>query len=213
MDTPENKTLDALAERVLEARVEFETRLPERGKRFPVEEFDRLWLAVLEYATQMKKRKWLHRDVVREFSGFREYLQLEIFNTPGHALRRADRMEILLFNDYDAYPEDDDLPVPESTLGETELEFGLHEGECAGCEVFRRIGDLGLCEDCSGMLERDLIRKRDWASSVTVYGLSDHEREDVRSQIVHKFGEGQELIDPIRPAKLERKRRKGKRQK
>ncbi len=119
----------------MEARVEFETRLPERGKRFPVEEFDRLWLAVLEYATQMKKRKWLHRDVVREFSGFREYLQLEIFNTPGDALRRADRMEILLFNDYDAYPEDDDPP------------------------------------------------------------------------------EGQELIDPIRPAKSERKRRKGKRRK
>ena len=122
-------------------------------------------------------------------------------------------MEILLFNDYDAYLEDDDPPVPESMLGETELEFGLHEGECAGCEAFRRIGDLGLCEDCSGKLERDLIRKRDWASSVTVYGLSDHEREDVRSQIVHIFGEGQELIDPIRPAKSDRKRRKGKRRK
>ena len=112
MDTPENKTFDALAERVLEARVEFETQLPERGKRFPVEEFDRLWLAVLDYATQMKKRKWLHRDVVREFRGFREYLQLEIFNTPGDALRRADRMEILLFDDYDPYPEDDDSIRP-----------------------------------------------------------------------------------------------------
>jgi len=112
MDTPEKKTLDALAERVLEARVEFETRLPERGKRFPVEEFGRLWLAVLEYATQMKERKWLHRDVVREFIGFREYLQLEIFNTPVGALRRAERMEILLFDDYDAYPEDDDTIRP-----------------------------------------------------------------------------------------------------
>ena len=97
MDAPGNKALDALAERVLDARAEFDARLHGRGRRFPVEEFDRLWLAVLEYAAQMRSRKWLHRDVAREFSGFREYLQLEIFDTPGDALRRADRMEIVLF--------------------------------------------------------------------------------------------------------------------
>ncbi len=107
MNTPGNVALDVLAKRVLEARAEFDARLDGRGRRFPMEEFDRLWQAVAEYAAQMKGRKWLHRDVAREFSGFREYLQLEIFDTPGDALQRADRMESVLFADYDAYPEDD----------------------------------------------------------------------------------------------------------
>ena len=108
MDTPGNSALDALAEQVLYAQAEFDTRLHGHCERFPMKEFDRLWLAVLEYASQMKGRKWIHRDVVREFSGFREHLQLEIFEIPGDALRRADRMEIVLFSDYDAYPEDDE---------------------------------------------------------------------------------------------------------
>ncbi len=105
---PENRMLDAVAEQVMDARAELDAQLERHGRRFPMQEYDRLWIAVLEYTTQMKSRKWLHRDVAREFRGFREYLQLEIFNTPGHALRRADRMEVLLFDDYDAYPEDDE---------------------------------------------------------------------------------------------------------
>ena len=108
MDAPENRALATLAEQVLDARTEFDAQLHGHRKQFPVKEFDRLWLAVLEYASQMKGRKWIHRDVAREFSGFREYLQLEIFDIPGEALRRADRMEIVLFADYDAYPEDDE---------------------------------------------------------------------------------------------------------
>ncbi len=83
-------------------------------------------------------------------------------------------------------------------------------GECAGCEIFGRINDLGLCEGCSGKLERDLIRNRDWAYSVTAYGLSHEQREDVRKQVVRKYGEGLELIAPSRPAKSNRKRRKGR---
>jgi len=208
MDTPGNEALDALAERVLKARAEFDIRLDGRSERFPFEEFDRLWLAILAYAVQMKGRKWLHRDVAREFSGFREYLQLGIFNTPGDALRRADRMEVVLFSDYDAYPEDDDPRVPESTLEEMKGEFGLHEGECIGCESFRRVGDLGLCEDCSNKLERDLIRERDWASSAMAYGLNDGQREEVRNQVMSEFGEGLELITQSRQVDPRRGRRK-----
>jgi len=108
MDTPKNRVLDGVAEQVMEARAEFDAQLERHGGQFPTREYDRLWIAVLEYTSQMKSREWLHRDVAREFRGFREYLQLEIFNTPGPALRRADRMENLLFSDYDAYPEDDE---------------------------------------------------------------------------------------------------------
>ena len=210
MNTPGNAALDVLAKRVLEARTELDARLDRRGSRFPMEEFDRLWQAVAEYAAQMKSRMWLHRDVAREFSGFREYLQLEIFDTPGDALRRADRMEIVLFADYDAYPEDDERPGSENMMGETEHEFGLRVDQCAGCEDFRRIDDLGLCEDCSKKLDRDLIRERDWACSVTAYGLNDEQREEVRRQVIGEFGEGLELVAPSRRAKPKRKRWKGR---
>lgn len=160
----------------------------------------------------MKSRKWLHRDVAREFSGFREYLQLEIFDTPGDALRRADRMEIVLFSDYDAYP-DDEQPGSVNMMGKTGHEFGLRDDQCAGCGVFSRIDDLGLCEDCSNKLDRDLIRERDWACSVTAYGLNDEQREKIRRQVISEFGEGLELVASSQRVKPKRKRWKGRKQK
>ena len=208
MDALENPVLDALAERVLEAHAEFDARLGKRGRRFPVAELDRLWQAVLKYSAAMKSLKWLHRDVARELSGLREYLELESFKTPSDAVRRADQMECILFADYDPYLDDDEPPGFENIMGETETEFGRHEDECAGCEQFRRVNELGVCEDCSQKLERDLIRKRDWAYSVTAYGMSDERREDMRRQIIDNFGEGLELIAPSRQVEMNRKRRK-----
>jgi len=37
--------------------------------------------------------------------------------------------------------------------------LGTFEGECQGCDMITRVNDLGLCEECSGKLERDLIRQ------------------------------------------------------
>ena len=104
----ETAALDALAERVLEARGDFESRLHKKSRRFPREEFDRLWLRVTEYSTAIKGLDWLHRDVAREISGFREYLQLELFKTPSDVVRRADQMESILFADQDPYLDHDD---------------------------------------------------------------------------------------------------------
>ncbi len=93
---------------------------------------------------------------------------------------------------------------------EAEAEFGLYEGECAGCEILGRVNDLGLCDGCSGKLERDLIRDRDWAYSVTAFGLSNEQREDLRRQVVRKYGKGLELIAPSPQARSNRKRRKNR---
>jgi hypothetical protein len=213
MDAAENPILDALANRIMDAHAAFDVRLGGRGQRFPVAEFDRLWRAVLEYSAAMTGLKWLHRDVARTLSGFREYLELGIFKTPPDVVRRADQMECVLFSDYDPYPDDDEPPVFENTMGETETEFDLHEDECAGCEQFRRANELGVCEDCSQKLERDLIRKRDWAYGATAYGVSEERREDMRRQIVDKFGEGLELIAPSQQVELNPKRRKRRRRK
>jgi len=207
MDVLENPVLDALAERVLEAHAEFDARLVRRGRRFPTVEFDRLWRAVLEYSAAMKSLKWLHRDVAREVSGFREYLRLECFNTPSDAVRRADQMECILFAGYDPYLDDDEQPGLENLMLEMETNLGGHEAECAGCEQLGRVNELELCEDCSQKLERDLIRKRDWAYSVTAYGMSGERREEMRRQVVDNFGEGLELIAPSRQVEMNRKRR------
>jgi len=207
LDPPGNEELDALAQRVLEARAELDTGLPESGRRFPVAAIEMLWRAVLEYSAAMKGLKWLHRDVVRELSGLREYLELATFKTAPDVLQTADRIECLLFAGYDPYPEDGDGPYSENTKGH---EFGSRDDQCAGCEAFGRIDDLGLCENCSTKLERDLIRERDWAYSVTAYGLNDEQREEVRRQIVGEFGEDLELIAPSRRVKPKRKRWKGR---
>ena len=75
-------------------------------------------------------------------------------------------------------------------MGEMKDEFGSYDGECAGCEGYCRINDIGLCEGCSAKLERDLIRQRDWTYSMTAHGLSDKQRETVRRQIVRKYAAG-----------------------
>ena len=99
--------------------------------------------------------------------------------------------------------EDDELNV-----------FGFYEGECQGCDVFTRLNDLGLCEECAGKLERDLIRQRDWDYSALAYGCSESKREELRKEIIVRHGEKMELIAPKKePQRKHKKTRKGKRKK
>lgn len=44
-----------------------------------------------------------------------------------------------------------------------------YEAECQGCDMFLPVNDLGPCEDCAGKIDRDMIRKRDWAYSVLAF--------------------------------------------
>jgi predicted amidophosphoribosyltransferase len=47
--------------------------------------------------------------------------------------------------------------------------FPQDKAECQSCDIFLPVNDLGLCEDCAGKLDRDMIRKRDWAYSVLAF--------------------------------------------
>jgi ribosomal protein L34E len=69
-------------------------------------------------------------------------------------------------------------------------------GECVSCDMFRPLDDLGLCPVCTTMLERDLIRQRDWEYAASTAFLSDEGREALRRKVVTEYGEGLELIDP-----------------
>jgi hypothetical protein len=75
-------------------------------------------------------------------------------------------------------------------------EWGFYEGECAGCDLWGRINDLGLCMNCADKLERDLVRERDWDYSALAFLLSDKDREQLRQQIIREHGKDLELIAP-----------------
>jgi hypothetical protein len=69
-------------------------------------------------------------------------------------------------------------------------------GECVSCDMFRPLDHLGLCLVCAAMLERDLIRQRDWEYAASTALLNDEDREALRRKVVAEYGEGLELIDP-----------------
>jgi hypothetical protein len=90
--------------------------------------------------------------------------------------------------------------------------FGFYEGECQGCDIFQSLNDLGLCEECAGKLDRDLIRQRDWAYSVSAFGVPESKLEDLRIEVIKKYGKELELIAEEKPKKKKvKKRRKGNR--
>jgi hypothetical protein len=80
---------------------------------------------------------------------------------------------------------------------------------CAGCERLVAVDDLGLCQECSAKLDRDLIRARDWAYSVTAALTQETERETLRLNVIARYGAAYELIQP--PTQAERRARKPKR--
>ncbi len=71
----------------------------------------------------------------------------------------------------------DGPPFPDS-LEEDDLgEYGVFEGQCAACDAYARVDDLGLCEDCTGKLDRDMIRERSWDHSATAWACPKEKRE------------------------------------
>jgi hypothetical protein len=67
-------------------------------------------------------------------------------------------------------------------------------GECVSCDQFRPLDDLGLCLVCAAMLERDLIRQRDWEYAAATALLSDESREALGQEVVAEYGEALEPI-------------------
>lgn len=71
------------------------------------------------------------------------------------------------------------------------------EGQCQACDRYGPVDDLMLCEDCSAMFERDLIRQRAWDYSASAFGLPNQAREELRRQVIAQYGADLELIEPM----------------
>ena len=93
--------------------------------------------------------------------------------------------------------------------------FGIEStGECQGCDTFKSLNDLGLCDDCAEKLDRDLIRQRDWAYSASAFEVPSSKYEELRQNIISQYGEKLELIVPSKSpysSKKQKKKRKKKR--
>lgn len=107
-----------------------------------------------------------------------------------------------------------DSDLYEVIHSEDDVLFGLEStGECQGCDTITSLNDLGLCDDCSAKLERDVIRQRDWAYSALAYGVPSSKREELRNNVISQYGEKLELIGPpkhLSPSKRQKKKSKKK---
>jgi hypothetical protein len=91
--------------------------------------------------------------------------------------------------------------------------WGMWDGQCQACDVWGRVNDMMLCENCASKLERDLIRQRDWDYSALAFGLSSKDREALRRRVIAQFGEALELIAPPGKTQKDRSSRGRKRRK
>lgn len=81
-------------------------------------------------------------------------------------------------------------------------------GECAGCDRWRTLDDLGLCAECAAKMERDLIRQRAWAYSATAFACDPGEYEALRAWVIENHGTAYELLAPPDDKKRRRRRKR-----
>jgi hypothetical protein len=91
---------------------------------------------------------------------------------------------------------------------EDEELFGIWDGQCQACEMWGRVNDLMLCEECDGRIQRDLIRARDWDYVAAAFGLDDEGRERLRVEVIRQYGAKNELIIDQKPKKRKSRRRR-----
>ncbi len=92
-----------------------------------------------------------------------------------------------------------------------DIEFGFFEADCVACEVYTKVNDIGLCEDCDAKVDRDLIRNRDWDYSSSAFGCPVDRREELRNHVIANYGEALELLVAEPPPQEQSKARKRKR--
>ena len=79
---------------------------------------------------------------------------------------------------------------------------------CEGCDLFKSVNDLSLCDDCFAKLERDLIRSRQWDYSATVVAVPKDQLEALREHVIRDYGADYELIEDPNAKKLKLKNKR-----
>ena len=93
---------DKLAANVMDAYVEFQSQFNGKGP-FPMNYFQTFFEVAVRYIESVKNSPMIHRNVASVISDLREILELTSSRTPGRAIADADRLECMLFCEYDPY--------------------------------------------------------------------------------------------------------------
>src|SRR5262249_687052 len=100
---------DRAAAVVLQRWLDFQNALS--GKRkYPVPQFKSFVEAVRRYIELSKDDPLIHRNVAKAINGLTAFLEVERKRVPGDVLWEADRLECLLFGEYDPDFESDEPP-------------------------------------------------------------------------------------------------------
>ena len=99
---------DKLAENVMDAYVEFQSRFNGKGP-FPMNYFQTFFEVAVRYIESVKNSPMIHRNVASTISDLREILELTSSRTPG-GIADVDRLECMLFSEYDPYFEGHEPP-------------------------------------------------------------------------------------------------------
>ena len=97
---------DRLAAEVEDRWIDFQMALSDR-RRYPMEQFRAFWHAGKRYSEMTKGDALIHRKVV---NGLTDFLSVERKRVPEDVLYDAERLESMLFAEYDCGFEGDEPP-------------------------------------------------------------------------------------------------------
>jgi hypothetical protein len=100
---------DRSAAVVLQRWLDFQSALSDK-RRYPVQEFKSFVEAARRYIALSKGDPLIHRNVANAINGLTDSLEVEGKRVPGDVLREAQRLECLLFAEYDPHFEGDEPP-------------------------------------------------------------------------------------------------------
>ncbi len=74
------------------------------------QQFRAFWAVTKRYAELTKSDSLIHRSVAGAVNGLLDFLEVERKRVPGDVLRDAERLQCLLFSEYDPHFEGDEPP-------------------------------------------------------------------------------------------------------
>jgi hypothetical protein len=127
---------DALAAIVEERWVDFQMSLSDSKRKYPAQQFKKFAQAVRSYIEQSRDGPLVHRRVVQVVNGLADCLKEERNRIPNEILEEADRLECLMFAEYDPHFGGDEPPevrgwltlvrVYSATAANSDPEFPCH---------------------------------------------------------------------------------------
>ena len=101
---------DQLAAEVIDRWEDFQESLASVKRKYPIQQFQAYWSATKRYAELTKADALIHKRVAAAVHGLVDFLSAERKRVPSDVLRDAERLECLLFMEYDPCFEGDEPP-------------------------------------------------------------------------------------------------------